>query len=43
MQSVVTDGVVLSVCQSVCHDHKPWKNGWTIRDAIWVVDSGGPN
>jgi len=26
----------------VCHSHEPCKNGWTDRDAIWVVDSGGP-
>ena len=31
------------VCLSVCHDREPCKNGWTDRDAVWVVDSGGPN
>jgi len=33
-----TDGVVWSVC----HDREPRKNGWTDRDAVWDVDSGGP-
>jgi len=27
----------------VCHDRKPCKNGWTDRNAVWNVDSGGPN
>jgi len=30
------------VCRSVCHASEPCKNSWTDRDAIWVVDSGGP-
>jgi len=38
----VTDAVTCSVGLSVCHDHKPCKNGWTVWDAVWVVDSGGP-
>jgi len=33
--------VFLSVCQSVCNDYEPCKNGWTNRDAIWDVDLGG--
>jgi len=31
-----------SVCLSVCHDRESCKNWWTDRDAVWVVDSGGP-
>jgi len=27
---------------SVCHDGEPCENGWTDRDAVWVVDSGWP-
>ena len=42
MQPIVTNGVVCFVCRSVCHDREPCKNGWTDRDAIWDVDSGGP-
>jgi len=30
------------VCLSVCYNHKPCHNCQTDRDAIWVVDSGGP-
>jgi len=30
------------VCRSVCHASEPCKNGWTDRDAVWVMDSGGP-
>ena len=30
------------VCLSVSNSCKPCKNGWTDRDAVWVVDSGGP-
>jgi len=26
----------------VCHYHEPCKNGRTNRDALWVVNSGGP-
>jgi len=29
------------VCLSVCHYREPCKNGWTDRDAVWVVGSGG--
>jgi len=29
--------VVWSVYQSVCHSREPYKNGWTDRDAIWVL------
>jgi len=40
-----TDRVAWSVCllvsQSLCHDHQPRKSGWTDRDTIWVLDSGG--
>jgi len=29
------------VCRlSVCHSSEPCKNGWTDRDAVWVVDLG---
>ena len=31
-----------SVCLSVCHNQELCWNGWTDRDAAWVVDSGGP-
>jgi len=31
-----------SVCRSACHDREPCKNGWTDRDAVLVLDSGGP-
>jgi len=30
------------VCLSICHSSETCKNGWTDRDAVWVVDSGGP-
>ena len=30
------------VCLSVGHKREPCKSGWTDRDAIWVVDSDGP-
>ena len=30
------------VYRSVCHDAEPCKNGWTDRDAVRDVDSGGP-
>ena len=43
MRPIVTDEVAWSVGRSVCHDHhEPHKNGLTDRDAVWVVDSGGP-
>jgi len=43
MRPIVTDGVALSVGQSV----GLWRscalqNRWTDRDAVWYVDSGGP-
>jgi len=37
--------VCRSVCLSVCHNSESSKNGWTDRNAVWVVDcgqSGGP-
>jgi len=42
MQPIARDWVAWSVCLSVCNDREPCKNGWTDRDAILVVDSGGP-
>jgi len=42
MRSIVTDGVAWYVRLSVCHDREPCKNCRTDRDAVWVVDSGGP-
>jgi len=27
----------------VCHTSEPCKNGWTDRDAVWVMDLGGTN
>jgi len=33
---------VMSVSLSVCNDREPCKDGWTDRDAVCVVDSGGP-
>ena len=30
------------VCRSISHDRKPRKNGWTDRDAVWVMDADGP-
>jgi len=44
MRHIVTDAVAwsVSVGRSVHHNCEPCKNGWTDRDAIWVVDSGGP-
>jgi len=44
MQLIATDGVVWSVCRSVCYDREPSKNGWTDRDAVgiwtqkWILD-----
>ena len=40
--SVVCRSVCLPVCRSVCHTSEPCKNGSTDRDAVCVVDSGGP-
>jgi len=46
MRPIVTDRVAWSVGRSVglsvCHTSEPCKNGWTDRDAIWVVGSDGP-
>jgi len=42
MRPIVTDGVAWSAGWSVCHSREPCKNRWTDRDAVWVVDSGGP-
>jgi len=42
MRPIVTEEVCQSVSLSVCHDRDPCKTGWTNRDALWVVDSGGP-
>jgi len=49
MRSVVTDRVGWSVCHTcepyrnaVCHTCEPYRNGWTDRNAVSVVDSGGP-
>jgi len=46
MWSVVTDLVVWStsqsVCLSVCCSREPCKNGWTDRDAVWIVGSDWP-
>jgi len=38
MWPVVTDQVV---CWSVCHTNEPCKNGWTIRDAVWILMGSG--
>jgi len=40
MWPTVTDRLSSVVCRSVCHSIEPCKNG--DRDAVWVVDSGGP-
>jgi len=44
VQSIRCSVVCLSVCVflSVGHNSEPYKNGLTDRDAVWVVDSGGP-
>ena len=42
MPPTVTDGAAWSVSLSVCHDREPCRNGLTDRDALWVMDSGGP-
>jgi len=31
-----------SIGQSACHSSELCKNGWTDRDAVWDLDSGGP-
>jgi len=51
MQLIVTDEVVrsvsrsvgLSVCQSLCLNHEPCKNGWTDQDVVWDVHLGRTN
>jgi len=40
---IVTDGLTWSICRSVWHSRQPCKNGWTDRDAVWVMDLGRPN
>lgn len=48
MWPVGTYGVAWSVGLSVgrsvclCNGCDPCKNGWTVQDAVWDVDSGGP-
>jgi len=42
MRPTVTDEVALCIGLSVCYYLEPCKNGWTERDAIWVVDSDRP-
>jgi len=47
MHPIVTERVTWSASRSVglsvCHDREPCKNGGTDRDAVWVVNLGGPN
>jgi len=46
MRSIVTDqlawSVWLLVGLSVTNSREPCKNGWTDRDTVWIVGSGGP-
>jgi len=42
MRPTVTDRVAWRACLSVCHSSKPCENGGTDRDAVWELDSGGP-
>jgi len=42
MRPVVVDRIAWSVGLSVRHTSEPCKNGLTDRDAVWVVESGGP-
>jgi len=42
MRPIATEGVAWSVGLPLCNDCEPFKNGWTDRDAVWDVDSGGP-
>jgi len=35
--------IITQVAWSVYHDREPCKHGWTNSNALWVVDSGGPN
>jgi len=42
MRPIDTDGVAWSVDRFGCHNRELCENGWTDRDAVWVVDSGGP-
>ena len=46
MQPIATDRVAWSVCVSVClfvgYVHEPYENSCMGRDAVWVVDLGGP-
>jgi len=39
--SVVCLSVCLSLCLCISHSGKPWKNGWTRRDAVCGADSRG--
>jgi len=45
-ESTYTDAAYCYQCKvvrrSVCHDCQHCKNGWTNRDAIWVVDTAEP-
>jgi len=41
MQPILTDGVAWSVGRLVWHDLEPCKNGWTVQDAVWDLDSCG--
>jgi len=42
MRPIVTDQVAWSVSQSVWDSSEPCKNGWTDRNSVWDLDSGGP-
>jgi len=42
VQPVVTDRVVWSVCLLICYSRESRENSWTDRDAVWVVELGGP-
>jgi len=42
MRPIVTDGVAWSVGLSVYRNREPCENGWTDRDAVWIVGSRGP-
>jgi len=42
MRPIFTHRVAWFVGLSVGHSREPCKDGWTDRDAVWVVDSGRP-